>query len=239
MGKRQEIEAVLFDLDGTLLPMDQSVFIKEYFKSVSEYMVRYGIEPKKMIDFTVEGSAAMARNDGSCTNKEIFWETFFKCLGNQNEEFVKESESYYSDEFKNLRNYTSENPYAERAVEAAHREGRKVVLATSPIFPMTAQCERLSWTGLKPENFDLITSYENSKYCKPNPDYYREICEKINVAPENCLMIGNDEKEDMKAASEAGLNCFLVTDCRIMSKNFVWTGERGSFEQAVQMLEIL
>ena len=50
-------------------------------------------------------------------------------------------------------------------------------------------------------------------------------------------MIGNDESDDMKGAAMAGLECFLVTDHRILSENFVWTGERGSFEQMVKMLE--
>jgi FMN phosphatase YigB (HAD superfamily) len=104
---------------------------------------------------------------------------------------------------------------------------------------MAAQLERISWIGLEESDFDLITSYDNSKFSKPNPDYYRDICEKIGVAPENCLMIGNDERDDMKAATEAGMKCFLVTDCRIMSDHFVWTGERGSFEQALHMLERL
>ena len=80
-------------------------------------------------------------------------------------------------------------------------------------------------------------SFDNSKFCKPSPEYYIEICKKIGIDPQNCLMIGNDERDDMKAASDAGMSCFLVTDCRIMAKNFVWTGERGSFEQMLHILE--
>ena len=30
------IETVLFDLDGTLLPMDQDVFAKTYFSSIAK-----------------------------------------------------------------------------------------------------------------------------------------------------------------------------------------------------------
>jgi FMN phosphatase YigB (HAD superfamily) len=102
---------------------------------------------------------------------------------------------------------------------------------------MQAQLERLSWLGLSAEDFDHITSYDNSRYCKPNPEYYREICRVIGVHPEDCLMIGNDESDDMKGASLAGMECFLVTDHRIMSEHFMWTGERGSFEQALRMIE--
>ena len=43
------IKAVLFDLDGTLLPMDQDEFITTYFNRISEHMAPYGYEPKELI----------------------------------------------------------------------------------------------------------------------------------------------------------------------------------------------
>ena len=52
---------------------------------------------------------------------------------------------------------------------------------------------------------------------------FLEICQKLGVKPENALMIGNDEGEDMKGASEAGLMCYLATDCRIMAKDFIFS----------------
>lgn len=239
MTNRPEIKAVFFDLDGTLLPMDQTVFAREYFKGIAGHMAPHGVDPKDMIDFTLKGTDAMVHNDGSRTNEQAFWGSFFDSLGEHRSELEDIAAGFYTSAFKDLKDQTSSNPHARAAVIAAGEGGKKVVLATNPIFPMTAQLERMSWIGLCEDDFDLITSYENSGYCKPNPDYYREICDKIGVPPQNCLMIGNDEREDMKAASEAGLSCFLVTDCRIMSDHFVWTGERGSFEQALHMIERL
>lgn len=181
----------------------------------------------------------MIRNDGSKYNKEVFWDNFFKLIGDERKDLIPITDEFYYGKFKEVRNHVGTNPLAREIVEAARGNGRKVVLATNPVFPMAAQLERISWIGLEESDFELITSYDNSKFCKPNPDYYREICEKIGVAPTECLMIGNDERDDMKAASEAGMSCFLITDCRIMSSNFVWTGERGSFEQALHMLQRL
>lgn len=239
MTKPSDIKAVFFDLDGTLLPMEQSIFLKEYLQRLAAFVASHGIAPDAMIESTLGGTEAMIRNDGSRYNREAFWERFFELIGENREDLISITDEFYFGGFKEVKNYVGANPNARNAVEAAHRGGRKVVLATNPVFPMSAQLERISWIGLDEGDFDLITSYDNSKYCKPSVEYYHEICEKIGVAPENCLMIGNDEREDMKAASEAGFNCFLVTDCRIMSKHFVWTGERGSFEQALHMLERL
>jgi len=173
------------------------------------------------------------------TNRQAFWEAYFKFVGERDEQLEATCDEFYGGGFKALREFTDENALAVRMIEAAHEGGRKVVLATNPVFPMQAQLERMSWIGLRAEDFDHITSYENSNYCKPNPDYYREICGIIGVDPEDCLMIGNDESDDMRGASLAGMECYLVTDHRIMSEHFVWTGERGSFEQALKMVERL
>ena len=237
MNFKNEIKAIFFDLDGTLLPMEQDYFVKQYFKGIAAYAAPYGIEPKTLIDATVAGTYDMIKNDGSRTNMQAFWERFFAFIGEEREELIEILDGYYIGGFKLLREFTGENSLAKAMIDAAHENGRKVVLATNPVFPMAAQKERISWLGLGENDFDLITSYENSSYCKPNPKYYLDICEKMGVAPENCLMIGNDESDDMKGASAAGLECFLITDCRIVSNNFVWTGERGSFEQALRLVE--
>lgn len=239
MPAERKMHAVLFDLDGTLVFHDQSFFAKEYFGSLAAYVSERGYEPKAFIDAVIYASGVVVANQGIRTNKEIFWDKFFNYYGKYDENIIKISDEYYVTDFKKLRAYIRENPFAKSAVDLAHKDGKKVVLATNPLFPMTAQIERMSWSGLSESDFDLITSYENSSFCKPNPNYYFEICKKIGVNPHNAIMIGNDEREDMKAATEAGLMCYLVTDCRIMAKDFYWTGQRGTFEQSLRILKII
>ena len=237
MNFKNEIKAIFFDLDGTLLPMELDYFVKQYFKGIATHAAPHGIDPKNLIDATVAGTHDMVKNDGERTNMQVFWDRFFAHIGEERTDLIGILDEYYLDGFKLLKEFTGENPLAKDMINAAHANGRKVVLATNPVFPMQAQRERLSWIGLEESDFDYITSYENSSFCKPNPKYYLDICEKMGIAPENCLMIGNDERDDMKGASMAGLECYLVTDCRIVANNFVWTGERGSFEQALRMVE--
>ena len=98
-----------------------------------------------------------------------------------------------------------------RAIQAL---GLGTVLATNPIFPKVATESRIRWAGLQPEDFRLYTTYENASYCKPNPDYYREILDKLNLRPEECLMVGNDVAEDM-VAETLGMKVFLLPACVI------------------------
>ena len=239
MATERKIHAVLFDLDGTLIFHDQAVFLKEYIKTISAYVASYGYDPKLFVDATMYASGVVVANDGLCTNKKLFWEKFFNYFGKYDEKIIEMSDTFYVTDFKALKTVSRENSLAKKAVDLAHKDGKKVVLATNPFFPMTAQIERMSWSGLCESDFDLITSYENSSFCKPNPKYYLEVCQKIGVNPQNAIMIGNDEREDMKAAFDAGLMCYLVTECRIMAKDFLWTGQRGTFEQSLRILNII
>ena len=88
--------------------------------------------------------------------------------------------------------------------------GYRVALATNPLFPAIATHSRVRWAGLQPEDFDHITTYENSSFCKPNPLYYREILDRLGLRAEECVMVGNDALEDV-AAAKLGLPVFLLT----------------------------
>ena len=46
------ITTILFDLDGTLLPMDQEAFTTGYFKLLAKKLAPYGYEPKSCLLYT-------------------------------------------------------------------------------------------------------------------------------------------------------------------------------------------
>ena len=77
------IKHVLFDLDGTLLPMDQDEFTTGYFKILCKKMLPYGYDPNILSGAIWKGTGAMVANDGSVTNEEAFWIAFSKLLGNR------------------------------------------------------------------------------------------------------------------------------------------------------------
>ena len=81
-----------------------------------------------------------------------------------------------------------------------------------------------------------MTHYENSCYCKPNPEYYHEILKRLGLDPSKCLMIGNDVQEDVEAAKAAGLEAFLVTDC-LINRGEMPDCKQGSFEELIAFLK--
>ena len=69
-------EALLFDLDGTLLPMDLDAFLKAYFNCVSRKFAHL-LPPDKLVSDILHGTAAMVKDcDRRFTNREVFWASF-------------------------------------------------------------------------------------------------------------------------------------------------------------------
>lgn len=231
-------KAILFDLDGTLLPMDQDIFTKTYFNGLVKKLVPYGYEKDSVISAIWSGVKAMVMNDGSQLNESAFWERFKEILG---EKVISDKpllDEYYENDFDNVKEVCGYSDYSDYIVKKLKEKGIKVVLATNPLFPYIATNKRMGWAGLNAEDFELITTYENSRFCKPNPEYYNEIIKKINISPENLLMVGNDVSEDM-VASSLGMDVFLLEDC-IINKDNTDTScyPKGSFKELMDFIGI-
>ncbi len=210
---------ILFDLDGTLLPMDQTRFMKDYFGRLTRRLAPRGYDPQALVDAIWAGTADMVKNDGSVVNEVRFWERFFAIFGEDANQDLPIFEAFYREEFDEVRASCGYTPQAAQIVTQVKKLGYRTALATNPLFPAVATECRIRWAGLSSGDFELYTTYENSRTCKPNPDYYREVANRLDVLPADCLMVGNDVEEDMVAASAAGMKVFLLTDCLINKKD--------------------
>ncbi len=211
------VKYVLFDLDGTLLPMDQDVFVEVYFKGLAQKLAPYGYNPKQLIGAVWQGTKAMIQNCGEMTNEQVFWQVFTGIFGEGSRSAEPILEAFYQTEFQQVQQVCGFAPQANEIIGQVKKKGLIPVLATNPIFPRIATMSRIRWAGLNAEDFKLITTYENSRSCKPNPAYYQDVLDAIGAKPEECVMVGNDVQDDMIAAT-LGIQTFLLTDC-IMNKN--------------------
>ena len=232
------LDAILFDLDGTLLPMDNDAFTKGYLKLLARALLPHGYEPKEMLSAMWRGVSAMVKNDGRQTNETVFFRTFAELLGERVYADERHLDAFYRSDFHRARAFTSPTENAARAVSLAHEKAKRVVLATNPLFPAVAIEARLSWAGLSPADFDLLTTYENSRASKPNPLYYRLILEEIGARPERSLMIGNHADEDIRSASSLGLATFHLTDCALGDARGL-TVPSGDFPALLSFLKAL
>ena len=124
-------------------------------------------------------------------------------------------------------------------MKKAKEKGIHTYLATNPVFPRIATMNRTRWAGLDAADFELITTYEDNCYCKPNIDNYRTILEKFVLTPETCLMVGNDVEEDL-AIRELGVKTFLLTDTMENKKDLpIESDYQGTMEELLSFIERL
>lgn len=207
----------MFDLDGTLLNFSQKAFIETYFAKLGKVFARLGLNAEENVKAVWAGTKAMFMNDGSMTNHERFWTVFAAQTGLTGDEAkVKAIEAacdnFYVNEFDAIKSIVTPSDIPKRLINALAQKGYSLILATNPLFPACAVATRLSWIGLELRDFNYFSHYANSTYCKPNPEFYREILAATGKKPEQCLMAGNNPIEDMSAEA-AGIDTFLVTDC--------------------------
>ena len=230
---------ILFDLDGTLLPMDQDVFAKAYIGGLARAAEPHGYEPMTMTSSILAGTMAMIKNDGEKSNYAVFWDTLVKTYGEEIRDRYDMFDEFYATAFQKIKDVCGFAPEASEVVKQLKEKGFRVALATNPLFPIVATESRIRWSGLEPKDFELFTTYETSRYCKPNLDYYRDVLAQLGVTPEECLMVGNDVSEDM-IASKLGMKVFLLTDCMINKKNAdISVYPHGNFEKLKEYVEDL
>ena len=76
-----QITTVLFDLDGTLLPMELEKFTNTYFGLLAKKAAPFGFQPEPLVAAVWKGTKAMVKNDGTETNDKRFWDTFAGEMG--------------------------------------------------------------------------------------------------------------------------------------------------------------
>ena len=206
----KKFKAILFDLDGTVLPMDIDYFVGSYFKVLAKKLARHGYDPAKVIDAVKIGTKAMVANDGSKTNEDAFWEKFFELIP-ERPDTKKLFEEFYRGEFETVSALFPPNPLVPDVLQICRRYCDELILATNPLFPFFATESRIRWAGINVDDFKMYSSFEDFHYCKPNIKYYTELFEKTDLAPEECLMVGNDALEDT-VVKGLGTQVYLITD---------------------------
>jgi len=202
-----KIQAILFDLDGTLLDNDMDVFLPAYFELIAARVADI-MPAQEFIGRLMKATQKMLLNDGRETNEEVFAAAFYPLIGRARTEMEPIFGAFYAEDFPVLEQYTRCRAAARQVVETAAGLGYRLAVTTNPLFPATAIQQRLNWAGVGDFPWALVTSYENSRACKPNPVFFQQVLEYLDAPPEAALVVG-DDPVDM-AAAEIGCATFLM-----------------------------
>ena len=224
-------KALLFDLDGTLLPMDREEFVRAYLPGISAAAARLG-DPGKIANCILQGSYAMLQSKDPCkTLEQVFWEAFGGLSGISRAASEPVFDHFYrSKAFDSLRKVAPAERLVPQIIDEAHKTGMRVILATSPLFPRIAVDRRIYWAGLKPWDFEFITTFENFHAAKPHREYYEELLNMVGLEAGECIMIGNDAREDLPAPTILGMETFLLMNHAIIPEGYDYNCDhRGDY----------
>lgn len=231
-------DTFLFDLDGTLLPMDFNKFMELYFYNLGVHF--YGkIEPKLLGKYIMESTEVMVQNNNGESNEDKFMNHFETLIGVDVSEYRKQFDVFYDTLFENVKLSTYQSEEMINSIKLLKEKGYRVVIATNPLFPMKANLHRIRWAGINKDDFEYISSFEKNKYCKPHLEYYNEVLESINKKPEECFMIGNDVSDDLPAG-RLGMETYLITDCIVNQKNLpIVANHKGTYKEFYEFVKQL
>ena len=150
------LDTLLFDLDGTLLPLDMDEFMKIYFEEMGKaFQDMIGADKLERNIWT--GTKAMVTNLEEKTNEQVFMDTFEKLVDGDLSLYQERFDRFYDDGFLKVRDAVEASPLVKGAVSALKNKGYSLVIATNPLFPQKAITHRIDWAGLDRNDFCYIS----------------------------------------------------------------------------------
>lgn len=232
------LNTIMFDLHGTLLPIDFQQFMDVYFQEIGDFFQDL-IEPQILKKYVLTATYCMVENTGVQTNETVFFEKFKTLIDKPLNIFQQRFDDFYHQGFLKVRATLSFNPLIPDIINRLKQKGYYLVIATNPVFPIIAVYRFIEWAGLTPGDFSYISCIEQNHYCKPNPNFYGEILQTIDKTPAQCLMVGNDTGEDM-AAETLGIKTYLITNYLIrQTPGEIQCAYQGTYEDFYRFVAAL
>lgn len=229
------VQAVMFDLDGTLIDVDMQIFVPLYLRRLAGRLEPY-VDPRRAVRTLRAAVMAML---GDTTGESSLEELLRAMLAEELQlawpDYQKGLAAFCREDLPELQSMVKPHPLARDLVEACVERGWRVILATNPIFPRTVIDARLAWGGLDGLPFRPVTSYETSRHCKPHPGFFRDLLAELELPPRACLMVGNDTLHDL-AAGRVGMPTCLLTTWRIDREPVLPAIWEGSHQALLEQL---
>ncbi len=212
------IKAVLLDLDDTLLHNPNQGFVPAYMHLIDRYFKQHFGSP--VSNALLQGVRTLSKpRDMRHSNLAVMLERLGAAARLDEAQLLDAVEDFYLHHYPELQACTSPVGFAPELVTALRERGYRLVIATNPLYPAAAIHQRLKWAGLPDaaNDYALITTADNTHFAKPDPAYYAEIIGRLGIEPDEALMIGDSEKNDIRPAAQIGIRTIHVLPGELQS----------------------
>lgn len=188
----KDIEAVIFDIDGTLI---DSMWVWTDIDNI--FLEKYGLTEPENFHEGMEGM--------SYSETAQYFLDLFPTLTQTREELQQE---WYDMAYEIYTKKILLKPGAFEFIQEMHKKGIKLGIATSNNRELA---EGTLANNQVLEYFGSIWTSCEAKAGKPNPAVYLRVAEELEVAPEKCLVF-EDVPKGIMAGKNAGMKVCAVDD---------------------------
>lgn len=189
-----KIDAVAFDIDGTLYPNSRM-----YFMSIPFFVFNLGMLS------CFSGVRKEIRTRGEILDfHDVQAEMVASCRGWEKQRAYDTVERIFYTQWEKTFQYVT--PFRGVAGVLGRLKGKGLKLGALSDFPVG---RKLAYLGLD-SYWDVGMSSEDTGYLKPDPRPFLDLAERLDCQPERILYVGNSVKYDVVGASGAGMKTACV-----------------------------
>ncbi len=206
------IKSVLIDLDNTLIQNDDRLFAVEFAHQLRNFgQTHYDVQ-----ELDVIFRDAIKRIRAECVPDQTIHERLnhytSTATGIDPAQIADLYQTFY--DTIPLAEFTTPLDGARQFIECLLEGGYEVVIATNPMYPRQFAIQRLMHGGLASyiEHISFITHAENMHFLKPSVCYYSELIARLGLEPDEVVMIGDRNDNDIYPAQAISITSYLYQD---------------------------
>ena len=211
-------QAVIFDLFGTLI---DNFSRQKYENNLEEIAALCGFNAKAFIK--IWKTLYQQRVTGKMSSPDGCIEYIGRKLRQNPSEIAIEAATLLRDEF--VRNTITPRPDAISTLNELKNRGYKLALLSDCSSEIPIVWPTTAFNGI----FDVTTFSSNEGLKKPMPEIYHRTTERLNVAPEACLFVGDGGSRELTGAKAVGMRPIQIIESKdgaLQVDPDEWDGER-------------
>ena len=194
------IKAIIFDMDGVLIDAKEW-----HYEALNQALAEFG--------YDIPREAHISHFDGLPTSKKLEMLSVEKGLPRELHAVINENKQVCTMDI--VEEKCRPNPIHEHALSSLKAKGYRLAVASNSIRNTVEVMLRKA--GLD-QYLEFMLSTADVLYPKPNPEIYNKAISRLNLLPQECLIV-EDNENGIKAARASGAHVLVVKD--IEEVNFV------------------
>lgn len=192
--------AVIFDFDGTLYDKKNFAIHLVIPHLAQAFKMKAERNARKILKGKYFGSS------------QEFYNAFFTEISRQTNISTQKISRWYTEKYlplmtKVLQKHYKAFPYTEEIFRNLKKAGIKIIVYSD----YSCVAERLNAIGIDPSLVDILLSAEETGGLKPSEEPLLQLMEKLNLKPEEILVVGDREDTDGECARRTGMSFAHVT----------------------------